>query len=1073
MANVVEILVTAKNATTEGFAAASAEGDSMGAKLSKVGAIGGVALAAIAVASVKMATDFQSSTQRLVTSAGETSSNLQLVRNGLLNMAGQVGVSAEALSKAMYYVESAGYHGAQGLVVLKAAAQGAKAEGADTTTVAQALTDVLVDYHDKASAAATVTSQMIAAVAHGKTNLQDFSSAFASIVPQASATGISFASVAAALSEMTNHGFTAQRASTDLAHALGNLLSPTKPMQKAFADFGVTTAGVASRLQGPNGLAAAMEYLSQAALKAGKEGTPAYTAALKSLMGSIPGLNSALATTGENFAGTVSAFKATSGATADAKGNVAGFAAIQKTFAQQLSQVTASAESLAIQFGQKLLPPLQAVMGWIANHQTAVKDLAIAFIGLVSAITLVSGAMKLISIFSNPWMALAVGLMIVAALIIKYHTQIWAFIQKIWHDVASYISGTWDSIYSTGSRIWNQIYSDTIGTVIRLFDGIKKTVMDGSKVWDAVYSDTIGAVVRLFDGIKSTITGAFDGWWKSHGAELEQVWKAVWTGISTVFKALWTVFYSLFKIQVALVTTLWKVTWDWIVTYFKFSWNIFYGLIKLWLGILYTLWKVSWDLVTAYFKLTWAGIVAVFKITLALIEGAAKIAWDAVAAYVKIVWAGIVLVLKTTWDVLVGLFDIFLDLVTGHWSKAWQDAQNLATQVWNNIQQYLGSVWNAIKGLASQVWNAISGTISGIWHTIQSTVSNVFNTMVSAGKNVVGGLLHGIESTMSGIGSWVKNTIVDPIINAVKSFFGIHSPSTVMAGLGGHLVGGLVKGVVESASGLSSLMHSVFGSMPETLLHLIEKGLIGVGGLPGKALSALQGLGSGALNILKGLGGDIGGLWDTLFGGGGSGGGGYSGPGGGSEAANAALARQLFPKWGSGGEWTAWNNVAMAESGWNQYAMNPGSGAYGIAQALPYTKYPKAGWPASAGGSSNPTAQITWMASYIAGRYGDPIGAWAHEMADHWYANGGGVSAGLAMVGERGRELVKLPGGAHVYSHGATERMVSGGGGGPVVVQLVVSSSGQAAFDEFMAGWMKKYVRVKGGGSVQAAFGKD
>ena len=83
----------------------------------------------------------------------------------------------------MYYVESAGFSGANGLTVLKAAAQGAAAEGADTTTVAKALTDVLVDYHLKAGAAADVTSQMITAVAQGKTSLQEFSGVFASIVP--------------------------------------------------------------------------------------------------------------------------------------------------------------------------------------------------------------------------------------------------------------------------------------------------------------------------------------------------------------------------------------------------------------------------------------------------------------------------------------------------------------------------------------------------------------------------------------------------------------------------------------------------------------------------------------------------------------------------------------------------------------------------------------------------------------------------------------------------------------------------------------------------------------------------
>lgn len=116
-------------------------------------------------------------------------------------------------------------------------------------------------------------------------------------------------------------------------------------------------------------------------------------------------------------------------------------------------------------------------------------------------------------------------------------------------------------------------------------------------------------------------------------------------------------------------------------------------------------------------------------------------------------------------------------------------------------------------------------------------------------------------------------------------------------------------------------------------------------------------------------------------------------PGGGAPASNAALARKMMPSWASGTQWTDWNNVAMAESGWDNFAQNP-SGAYGIPQALPYTKMPKAAWPAAAGGSSDPGSQISWMAGYIQQRYGNPAGAWAHEQKYHWYDQGGWLGPG-------------------------------------------------------------------------------
>ena len=72
-----------------------------------------------------------------------------------------------------------------------------------------------------------------------------------------------------------------------------------------------------------------------------------------------------------------------------------------------------------------------------------------------------------------------------------------------------------------------------------------------------------------------------------------------------------------------------------------------------------------------------------------------------------------------------------------------------------------------------------------------------------------------------------------------------------------------------------------------------------------------------------------------------------------------------------------WNR----ESGWNVYAANPSSHAYGIPQALPGWKMASAGpdWQTDA------ATQIRWGLGYIKGTYGSPCGAWAHEQADGWY----------------------------------------------------------------------------------------
>ena len=141
------------------------------------------------------------------------------------------------------------------------------------------------------------------------------------------------------------------------------------------------------------------------------------------------------------------------------------------------------------------------------------------------------------------------------------------------------------------------------------------------------------------------------------------------------------------------------------------------------------------------------------------------------------------------------------------------------------------------------------------------------------------------------------------------------------------------------------------------------------------------------------------------------GGAGTPGPGGGAPAANAALARRMMPSWGSGAEWAAWNTLMMHESGWNQYARNPSSGAYGIPQALPPGKMGAAANPPQ----SNPAAQISWMIGYIRSVYGDPIRAWAqyyaHPGGVGYYDRGGWLRPGVTLaVNNTGRPEAVIPG---------------------------------------------------------------
>jgi pyruvate/2-oxoglutarate dehydrogenase complex dihydrolipoamide acyltransferase (E2) component len=96
-----------------------------------------------------------------------------------------------------------------------------------------------------------------------------------------------------------------------------------------------------------------------------------------------------------------------------------------------------------------------------------------------------------------------------------------------------------------------------------------------------------------------------------------------------------------------------------------------------------------------------------------------------------------------------------------------------------------------------------------------------------------------------------------------------------------------------------------------------------------------------------------------------------------STSAIQAMARQMVPS----GQFQCFSYIVDHESSWNYHAVNASSGAYGLFQALPASKYSSAGsdW------QTNPATQIKWGLNYMNSRYGSPCEAWSFWQANSWY----------------------------------------------------------------------------------------
>ena len=119
----------------------------------------------------------------------------------------------------------------------------------------------------------------------------------------------------------------------------------------------------------------------------------------------------------------------------------------------------------------------------------------------------------------------------------------------------------------------------------------------------------------------------------------------------------------------------------------------------------------------------------------------------------------------------------------------------LLTALVRNLPAIIVAVVKAIPPLISAMIGALGKGIS---------------EFARIGFNLVKGLWEGIKNAAS----WLKNKLTgwaSGIINSVKSAFGVHSPSTVFAGIGGYLGEGLADGVTGSMGIVNKAMDELGG----------------------------------------------------------------------------------------------------------------------------------------------------------------------------------------------------------------------------------------------------------------------
>ena len=110
------------------------------------------------------------------------------------------------------------------------------------------------------------------------------------------------------------------------------------------------------------------------------------------------------------------------------------------------------------------------------------------------------------------------------------------------------------------------------------------------------------------------------------------------------------------------------------------------------------------------------------------------------------------------------------------------------------IGNIMVTILTGLSTYAPIVIGLIVDTIIGIINAIAERIPDIIQAGINIMVNLIEGLAKGIEDNYERINNAIHN-LCTAILKAVLDFFGIHSPSTVFANIGGNLVKGLIEGV--------------------------------------------------------------------------------------------------------------------------------------------------------------------------------------------------------------------------------------------------------------------------------------
>jgi len=563
MANTIQIIIKARDQATQEMDRVSAASGKLKKHLEPVGSamklVGAGALAA-GVASVKMAGDYEQGLNIFKSVSGATAQQMAMVAAKARELgqdASLPGVSARDAANAMTELSKAGLSVNDTLAASKGVMSLAKAGQIDVADAATIAAQALNAFKLKGSDAGKVADVLANGANASATDIRGLSLGLQQSAAVASQFGVSLEDTVTTLGLFANRGMQGSDAGTSLKTMLISLANPSKKAANLMHQLGINAYDASGKFVGmrqlaqnlQNGLKGLSEEQKQQAL-ATIFGTDAFRAA------------AFLADSAGKSYDDMSKAVGRSGAAMDlAKAQNSGFNGA-------LDNLKSTIETVATDFGQKLLPELTKVIKQLADSGVieAFGNVLIALLPVLKMVAAGFAALKLAHVIgwfgqlsvkikeagsvigalstvlrTNP---LGLIITVIAALIPllidlenRFHifSNAVEWIKNAWNGMVEWFTGIFTGIGQALSNVWQAI-TTTFNNVTAFLQNWGPTIL-AIMFWP--FSLLIGLVITFKDQIMAVLN-------------------ALWGGISAGFQAVTGFIQAVFQTASAVVMAVWS-----------------------------------------------------------------------------------------------------------------------------------------------------------------------------------------------------------------------------------------------------------------------------------------------------------------------------------------------------------------------------------------------------------------------------------------------------------------------------------------------------------------------------------